>query len=233
MPTRASSTQLWSPMHLERLARTYWKYLSRDLARAHPRRTTRDDERAVVFLTPPVRAAALPRAGVRARRGPRHRALAHPRRAARRAGPRRRLPRDRRPPLPGRARRATSASTSRSRSRTSTRRSRRPVQVVLHEHAVAHPRARHARVPASGSPGWSSRSRPSGASPSRAEPRRPTATAHGREAAASRRTSRSAPRPWARRRRAPWPAVAGCLRRRARRGRSAAALRSARTSGRR
>ena len=28
---------LWKPMNLERLARTYWKYLSRDDARDHPR----------------------------------------------------------------------------------------------------------------------------------------------------------------------------------------------------
>jgi hypothetical protein len=43
---------LWSPMHLERLARTYWKFLSRvtlGLIRVH----YSEDERAVVFITRP------------------------------------------------------------------------------------------------------------------------------------------------------------------------------------
>ena len=43
---------IWSPMHLERLARTYWKYLSRislGLIRVH----YGPDERAVVFITRP------------------------------------------------------------------------------------------------------------------------------------------------------------------------------------
>ena len=43
---------IWSPMHLERLARTYWKYLSYislGLIRVH----YGEDERAVVFLTRP------------------------------------------------------------------------------------------------------------------------------------------------------------------------------------
>src|SRR3954451_7624997 len=43
---------LWSPMHLERLARTYWKYLSRislGLIRVH----YSDEERAVVLITRP------------------------------------------------------------------------------------------------------------------------------------------------------------------------------------
>jgi hypothetical protein len=44
--------ELWHPMHLERLARTYWKYLSRislGLIRVH----YSDEERAVVFITRP------------------------------------------------------------------------------------------------------------------------------------------------------------------------------------
>src|SRR5881409_1598849 len=44
---------VWSPMHLERLARTYWKYLSRislGLIRVH----YGDDERAVVFIARPL-----------------------------------------------------------------------------------------------------------------------------------------------------------------------------------
>jgi hypothetical protein len=43
---------IWTPTHLERLARTYWKYLSRislGLIRVH----YGDDERAVVFITRP------------------------------------------------------------------------------------------------------------------------------------------------------------------------------------
>ena len=36
---------IWSPMHLERLARTYWKYLSRVHARADPRRLHADRAR--------------------------------------------------------------------------------------------------------------------------------------------------------------------------------------------
>jgi hypothetical protein len=44
--------ELWTPMHLERLARTYWKFLSRvslGLIRVH----YSDEERAVVFITRP------------------------------------------------------------------------------------------------------------------------------------------------------------------------------------
>ena len=44
--------ELWSPMHLERLARTYWRFLSRctlGLVRVE----YEEDERAVVFLTRP------------------------------------------------------------------------------------------------------------------------------------------------------------------------------------
>jgi hypothetical protein len=43
---------IWTPMHLERLARTYWKFLSRvSLGLIRVRYT--DDDRAVVFLTRP------------------------------------------------------------------------------------------------------------------------------------------------------------------------------------
>ena len=48
----AALAELWSPMHLERLARTYWRFLSRwtlGLIRVK----YDDDERAVVFLTRP------------------------------------------------------------------------------------------------------------------------------------------------------------------------------------
>src|SRR5215217_1841726 len=51
MPT-AQLDRIWTPMHLERLARTYWKYLSRvSLGLIRVRYT--DDERAVVFLGRP------------------------------------------------------------------------------------------------------------------------------------------------------------------------------------
>ena len=90
-------------------------------ARPDPRRLHRRPSARVVLLAPPVRAAALPRARVRATDGPRDRALADPRRPARRPAATRRLPGDRRPPLPGGPSPATRGCTSRSRSRTSTR----------------------------------------------------------------------------------------------------------------
>src|SRR5918998_1035480 len=43
---------IWTPMHLERLARTYWKYLSR-VTLGLIRVVYSDTERAVVFLTRP------------------------------------------------------------------------------------------------------------------------------------------------------------------------------------
>lgn len=48
----AALEEIWSPMHLERLARTYWRFLSRcTLGLIHVRYD--DDERAVVLLTRP------------------------------------------------------------------------------------------------------------------------------------------------------------------------------------
>ena len=48
----AALAQIWSPMHLERLARTYWRFLSRcTLGLIRVRYEA--DERAVVFLTRP------------------------------------------------------------------------------------------------------------------------------------------------------------------------------------
>ena len=138
--------------------------LARD-ARPDPRRVHRHRARGRA-AAPPARAAALQRAGVRDERRPRDRALDDPRRHPRRP-PRaleRRLPRDRRQALPGRRRRATSASTSRSRSRTSTRRWRRGWR------AGSTPTRSRASTCSSRtgscarSRGWSSRSPPSGAS---------------------------------------------------------------------
>ena len=48
----AALAELWSPMHLERLARTYWRFLSR-CTLGLIRVKYDDDERAVVFLTRP------------------------------------------------------------------------------------------------------------------------------------------------------------------------------------
>src|SRR5918996_1007300 len=44
---------IWSPMHLERLARTYWKYLSR-VTLGLIRVSYTDDERAVVLVGRPL-----------------------------------------------------------------------------------------------------------------------------------------------------------------------------------
>jgi hypothetical protein len=44
---------IWSPMHLERLARTYWKYLSR-VTLGLIRVTYTETERFVVFISPPL-----------------------------------------------------------------------------------------------------------------------------------------------------------------------------------
>jgi hypothetical protein len=48
----AALEELWTPMHLERLARTYWRYLSRFMLGV-VRVKYDEDERAVVFLTRP------------------------------------------------------------------------------------------------------------------------------------------------------------------------------------
>ena len=49
----AALAELWSPMHLERLARTYWRYLSR-VTLGLIRVKYDEDERAVVFLARPL-----------------------------------------------------------------------------------------------------------------------------------------------------------------------------------
>ena len=91
--------ELWTPMSLERLARTYWRFLQRatlGLVRVY----YTDAERYVCLLVPPAEAADLPRARVRDGRQARRRALAH------REGPARRAPRARGRRLPGDRRRA-------------------------------------------------------------------------------------------------------------------------------
>ena len=122
--TRRRSRRSGRPTHLERLARTYWRFLTRvTLGLIRVRYTeTRALGRAA---RAPAEAAHLPRA--RIRDGPRARpgALAH------RAGPaglqagarRRRLPADRGAPPSRRGPRRRPICTSRSRSPTSTRRS--------------------------------------------------------------------------------------------------------------
>ena len=91
---------VWDPEHLERLARTYWRSLSR-FTLGLVRVVYTEGERYVVLVHPPVAAAHLPGARVRDGRPRGRRALAHRARPARgRRGPRRRrLPGDRRPAL--------------------------------------------------------------------------------------------------------------------------------------
>ena len=73
--------ELWTPATLERLARTYWRFLERcSLGLIRVRYS--EHERAVVLLCRPLVLIALRPARVRARRGPRPRALADPRRRA-------------------------------------------------------------------------------------------------------------------------------------------------------
>ena len=142
--------RLWTPENLERLARTYWKYLSR-VTLGLIRVTYTEDERAVVLLVPPARAAALPRARVRVRaRRPRDRALADRGRPAR-------LPRGRdgrgyleidvrrrRPRTPGWSRVHVEVEVASFYPAIATWLS----ALRLLAHAVAHPRDRHPRLPA-------------------------------------------------------------------------------------
>ena len=122
-------------MQLERLARTYWRFLSRVDARADPRRLQRGaaHRRAAA---PAAAAAALQGAGVRDGRAARHRPLADRGRPAGRSGAATTATATCRSTCSGCRRRATDvrASASRSRSRTSIRRSRsgfgRPVYRV-------------------------------------------------------------------------------------------------------
>ena len=74
---------IWSPMHLERLARTYWKYLSR-VTLGLIRVAYTPTERLVVLITQPFVLLRFDAPGVRDGRRARRRALAHPRRPARR-----------------------------------------------------------------------------------------------------------------------------------------------------
>ena len=93
------SRQIWTPPHLERLARTYWRFLTRvTLGLIRVRYTER--ERSVVLLAAAAEAAHLPGARIRDGRHARARALAHRARPARRSARarRRRLPADRGPP---------------------------------------------------------------------------------------------------------------------------------------
>ncbi|CAA9531337.1 MAG: hypothetical protein AVDCRST_MAG30-3809, partial [uncultured Solirubrobacteraceae bacterium] len=118
------------------------------VAGALPRRLHGDGARGRA-PHPPVRAAAVLRAGVRDERGPRDRALADPRRhPGREPGPRRRrLPRARRAALPGRGR--LRARPRRGRDRELLSRHRHLDRaLVLPADPVADPRARHPRVPA-------------------------------------------------------------------------------------
>ena len=139
---------MWSPQYLERLARTYWRFLTRATLGVIRVKYT-EGERYVCLLFRPLELLPSRRPSTRWTT-PRHRALAHRARAARRR------PRPRRRRLPGDRRRAPPAPTSpalvnvpsRSRWPTSTPPSRRAWPLRLHQHAVAHPRDRHPRLPA-------------------------------------------------------------------------------------
>ena len=141
---------IWTPMHLERLARTYWRFLTRGTLGLV--RVKYTDQRAL-------RGAAGAAAGAAALPAPEYlmdehrgdRALAdRERRAGLAPRPRRRRPpADRHPPLAGQRRRTASPRTSRWRWPTSIPRSRRGSrQLGVRQHPVAHPRGDDARVPA-------------------------------------------------------------------------------------
>ena len=176
LPTEALDP-IWSPEHLERLARTYWRWLTTRDARDRPGRLPAARPAGEGARAHP--AADLPGARVRDGRRPRHRALAHrarrPRRPAR--ARRRGLPGDRR--RSGARRRTTTGSRDlprRGRGRELLPGDRVVAQPLgLREHAVAHPRARHPRLPAR---------------PRAARPRRVA----GRRASRSMRPSRAATR---------------------------------------
>ena len=141
--------RLWNKTSLERLARTYWRYLSK-VTLGLIRVTYTEDERGGRAAVPPARAAALPRPRVRVRARPRGRALADRGRPARLPARARRprLPGDRRPPhaaggggLVDRARRG--------RGRELLPGDRDVAdEVRLLAHAVEDPRARHPWLPA-------------------------------------------------------------------------------------
>ena len=172
---------IWTPMYLERLARTYWRYLSR-VTLGLIRVVYTPTERVVVLHRAPARAAAVPRARVRDGRRPRCRALADPRRPPRRVEGHegdgyleievRRLA----PQAPDTARPRGG------RDRLVLSRDRAPDRaLVLQEHPVAHPCARDARLPPlAGAASW--RSRRSAASEARSR-RSPSATRRGRSSA--------------------------------------------------
>ena len=123
------------------------------------------DERARRAAAPAVRAAALRGARVRDRPTAAASCAGGSATACSSPAARRGLPGDRRPQASRRRRaRLRARRTSRSRSPTSTRRSRPGSPLVLQHHAVAHPRARHPRVPALARAAATSRSRRSGAS---------------------------------------------------------------------
>ena len=147
-----------------------------------------------------VHAAQLPRARVRDGRRGRHRPLADPQGAARRAGGTRgrRVPRDRGAPLRAR-RRGPSRCTSASRSPTSTRLVS-GIALWFYRDAVTHPRHRHPRLPAvARAPGtWPSRAsalpRVDGPDPSEAARPEASGPSAPRRAADARSLSRSARR---------------------------------------
>ena len=93
--------QIWTPLHLERLARTYWRFLARvTLGLIRVRYTER--ERFVVLLLPPLKLLTFraPEYEMDAQRGVVRWRIARGLLVARRGTPQARLPADRRAPLP-------------------------------------------------------------------------------------------------------------------------------------
>ena len=136
-------------MHLERLARTYWKYLSR-VTLGLIRVEYTDTERAVVLLHRPLVLLRFNAPEYKMRRRPRDRALDDPRRHPRRPpGPHeRRLPGDRRQALPGRRAGHEKVHVEVEVANFYPALATLGGALVLRQHPVAHPRARHARLPA-------------------------------------------------------------------------------------
>ena len=146
---RAELEKIWSPEYLERLARTYWSFLSR-FSLGLIRVLYSDDSREVVFLTRPFVLLRFQQAGVRDRRRRRHGHLAHrPRRAGGEARPRTRLPAAGRATRAGggRRRRGDPARLVRGRELLSDDRDR-PERLDLRADAATDPRDRDPRVPA-------------------------------------------------------------------------------------
>ena len=150
MPAAAIDA-IWSPLHLERLARTYWRFLSR-CTLGLVRVDYTDDARYVVFIRRPFVLLAFRKPEYEMDDDARRRAVAHRARRARRADRawRGRLPRDRPPPQPGRCAGDVDLHVEVEVANYYPRIAFALTQWALRGHAVAHPRDRDLRLPALG-----------------------------------------------------------------------------------